>query len=147
MMQLLSIVSRKGRNAMLLALLLTLVTPEVFADTIPLLAQQTAPRTVHLSWTGTEDSVSIFRQYPDDPQPVQLTTGSLNSWTDIQSRTLCGDTVQYIVCNDSDTGYAAVFVSDNEATSPARWGIVTMDHTTQQIVLHWQPSIDTDIMG
>lgn len=129
----------------LLAVLLAAV-PAV-AETIPLLAQQTAPRTVQLTWTGTYGSVVVSRQYPDQPQYVDIGATSDNSWTDRQHRSVCGDTVRYMVTNGTDTGYAAVFVSDNEPTAPAQWGVVTMDHTTQQIVLQWTASTDTDIMG
>lgn len=134
-------------SRILLLLFLVTALPRAVADTIPLLAQQTALRTVILSWSGTSGTVSILRQYPDDLQPIMLATTTLNSWTDVQSRTLCGDTVRYTVCGASDTGFAAVYVADNEPTSPAQWGVVTMDHTTHQIVLQWQPSNDTDIMG
>jgi len=131
----------------ILALLFVFTIRTAVADNIPLLAQQTAPRTVLLTWSDNAGAVTISRQFQDDPQPVVLTSTSLSSWTDVHHRAVCDDSVRYFITNGTDSGYAAVFVSDNEPTSPAEWGVVTMDHTLSQIVLTWNPSADTDIMG
>ena len=142
-----AVVNRRFCHLAAVLIVALLAAVPTVAATIPLLAQQTAPRTVQLTWTGNYGTVIVSRQYPDQPQPVVVGTTSDNSWTDHQHRSVCGDTVRYVVTNGTDTGFAAVFVSDNEPTAPAQWGVVTMDHTTHQIVLQWTPSADTDIMG
>ena len=117
------------------------------ADTIPVQAVQTASRTVTLTWDSGFGTVSVSRQYPGEAQFSVITTTSLTTFDDHQHRSVCDDTVRYIVTNGTDSGYAAASVSDDEATTPAEWGIVSTDHTTGQITLQWTPSPDTDILG
>lgn len=116
-------------------------------DTVPLQAHQTAPRTVTLQWQSSSQPVVIFRQYPDEDEPVEIATVADQTYTDHHHRAVCGDTVRYSIESIEDVGFAAVFVSDNEPTAPASWGVVTVDEPTQKIILEWTPSPDTDIMG
>ena len=116
-------------------------------DTIPLQAYQTGPRTVELTWGLAVGSTTIYRQFSDESQYVAIGNTTGNSWTDHQNRSVCGDTVRYSISNGADEGYASTVVSDNEPTSPARWGVVTVDQNTQKIMLQWEASADTDIMG
>ena len=117
------------------------------ADTIPVQAIQTASRTVEIMWTEGYGNVDVYRLYPDQSQFSLIASTNSTSWTDHQRRSVCGDTVHYVVTNGIDSGYAAELVTDNDPTSPAEWGVVTMDHSISQIVLQWEPSPDTDIMG
>ena len=50
-------------------LCLTIQAPFCIADTIPVQAQQTAPRTVTLNWAAGSGSVDVYRQYPGESQP------------------------------------------------------------------------------
>ena len=135
------------RLAFTLMLLSILTATPAVADTIPVQAVQTAPRTVNVSWTDGYGTVTVSRLYPDQDLPSLIATTPLTSTVDRQHRAVCDDTVRYVVTNGVDSGFAAVLVTDNEPTAPPEWGVVTMDHTTGQIVLHWDPSPDTDIMG
>ena len=117
-------------------------------DTIPMQALQTGERMVELSWSPLPgESVKIMRQYPGDEMLTVVTAASGGSWIDYLSRGVCEDTVKYCLCRSSDSGFAAVVVSDLEATSPAQWGVVTVDAASQKIVLDWDHSIDLDVMG
>lgn len=114
-------------------------------DTIPLYAQQTAARTVELTWTAGGGPTTVFRQYPGEEQPAEIGTTESSSWTDHQRRCVCGDTVRYSIFQGSDEGYAVVMVTDNEPTDMAQWGVVTVED--EQVRLRWKPSNDIDIMG
>lgn len=115
-------------------------------DTIPLQAQQTATRVVELTWTPS-GTATLYRRYPDESDPVTIGTTSSGIWIDHHARGVCGDTVYYSLSQGVEEGYAAVFVSDLDPTSPAQWGVVTVDSESQRITLSWAPSVDTDIMG
>lgn len=128
-------------------LCLTIQAPFCIADTIPVQAQQTAPRTVTLNWAAGSGSVDVYRQYPGESQPSLIGNTSQNSWIDHHGRGVCDDTVHYRIEGEGIIGFAAVPVSDNEPTAPAEWGVVTVDQSTQRIVLRWNASRDTDIMG
>lgn len=130
--------------------LLSLCTNKVLADTIPLQAMQTATRVVELSWEQSMQT-TVMRQYPGENTSSQIAVINGNHYTDRHTRAVCDDTVCYTILQissgDTNTGYATVNVSDLEATSQAEWGVVTVDPETQHIVLQWNPSPDTDIMG
>lgn len=115
------------------------------ADTIPLQAQQIGSRTVELTWEAGEGTTTVFRQYPGEEQMSSIATTDGNSWTDHHRRCVCNDTVRYSICRATDTGFAALMVSDNEPTAMATWGVVTVED--EQIRLRWNASTDTDIMG
>lgn len=133
--------------AFLLLFAVVLCTPSCWADTIPVQALQTDYRTVAVSWEEGYGTVSLYRLYPGQNQASLVSTTASTSWTDHQQRSVCDDTVRYIVTNGIDSGFAAANVVDNNPTSPAQWGVVTMDHSISQIVLQWEPSPDNDIMG
>lgn len=119
----------------------------VRADGMQLLATQTATRTVFLEWDIGSGTTDIYRRFPDESQLVLIGTTEGSTWTDRHSRTICGDTVYYVVRRGGNEGAAALLVSDNEPTSPAQWGVVTVDQNSQHIKLQWTASQDTDIMG
>lgn len=114
-------------------------------DTIPLQGQQTAGRTVELTWSGGEGTTTVYRQYPGESQPAMIAITEGTSWTDHHSRCVCGDTVRYSISRGNDEGYAAVMVSDNDPTAMAEWGVVTVEE--DKVRLRWSASMDTDIMG
>ena len=106
-------------QAVVLLAVLLAAAPAV-AETIPLLAQQTAPRTVQLTWTGTYGSVVVSRQYPDQPQYVDIGATSDNSWTDRQHRsaplpaaTRDGGIGSFSWLLDSATAHVRLTVSGN----------------------------------
>lgn len=141
-------ISRAYCSVVLLTLLLVgALHGTLLADTIPLHAQLVAPRTVSLQWNAVDEPVSVFRQYPDQDAPQAIGTTTDASFTDHHHRAVCGDTVRYSILAGQHEGYAALFVDDAEPTAPASWGIVTIDEPTQEILLLWNPSPDTDIMG
>lgn len=121
-----------------------------FADTIPLQVTMTAPRTVTLVWSQSCPT-EIYRQYPTDATPVFVTAVTASQYVDRQQRAVCGDTVRYSIRQtDGDVlheGFAAQYMSDDSPTAPAQWGVVTVDASGQALLLQWQPSADTDIMG
>ncbi|MCR4816618.1 MAG: ATP-binding cassette domain-containing protein [Bacteroidales bacterium] len=135
-----------ARLALMLAVMLTTASFSK-ADTIPLQAQQTATRVVELTWSGTTGQTTVSRRYPGETAWSAIGATAAMSWTDRHHRAVCGDTVYYSVACGSDQGSAAVFVSDIDPTAPAEWGVVTVDELSQHIVLSWEPSADTDIMG
>lgn len=122
-----------------------ITTATSLADTIPLQAQQTANRTVELSWGAGEGVTTILRQYPGEEQLVSIAITEGNSWTDHHHRCVCDDTVRYSISRADDVGFATVMVSDNAPTAMAEWGVVTVEE--EQVHLRWTPSADTDIMG
>ena len=138
---------KKSILLVLTILCLALQAPSCIADTIPVQAQQTAPRTVTISWAEGLGSVDVYRQYPGESQPSLIGNTSQDSWIDHHGRCVCDDTVHYRIEGDGIVGFAAVPVSDNEPTAPAEWGVVTVDQASQRIVLRWNASRDTDIMG
>lgn len=135
--------------------LLVLCSCRVWAscDTIPVVAQQTATRYVDISWTPVDVSVPsmLFRQYPGQGEAVQIATVTGSSYTDHHNRAVCDDTVRYTVkqsvAGQEHSGSVALNVTDIDPTSPAEWGVVTVDEPSQKIVLRWNPSLDTDIVG
>jgi len=116
-------------------------------DTIPLQAVQTATRTVELSWQATGTEFEVCRRYVDQMEAVVVGTSAAGAWTDHQHRSVCGDTVYYQVRCGMDTGFAALMVEDMDATALPERGVVTVDSASQRIVLRWQASADTDILG
>ncbi len=130
-----------------LLLMLALIPFVAIADTIPVQALQTAPRSVTLTWDSGYGAVDVSRQYPGETQYTVISSSVTNTFVDYQRRCVCDDTVRYIVTNGQDSGFAAAAVVDNEATAQASWGVVSTDHTTGQITLQWEPSPDTDILG
>ena len=109
------------------------------ADTIPLQAQQTATRTVALSWNPTSPEVvtTILRRYPGEQteRTVATTTGS--SYIDHHGRAVCDDTVYYVIRQTVgglvDQGFAAVNVIDMDPTAAAAWGVVSVDEQQQTV--------------
>lgn len=141
-----NIQTREFRKKMMLIGFLAL-SGTALADTIPLQAQQESTRVVALSWSGTTGESTLERRYPGESEWRTIATTASTSWTDRHGRAVCDDTVYYRVGNGADSGYAAVFVSDNDPTMPAEWGMVSVDMASQHIILSWEPSVDTDIMG
>ena len=131
---------------LVVALLLTTLTA-ARADTIPMQATVLDGRTVQLDWTAMGGgTATLYRQYPSSTA-VSLGTVTGGHYTDHLARCVCGDTVRYKVVQGIDSGNVAVYVDDNEPTAPAEWGVVTVDEVSQAILLHWEASADTDIMG
>ncbi len=134
-------------------LLLVVVSLQAQTDTIPLLAVNAGSRSVQLTWTMPSgvDSAWVARSYPDQSTPVTIATVSTGNYLDHMSRTVCGDTVRYrVTClhsGDTSVGFAALYVADDEPTAPAEWGVVTVSSASQSLLLEWEPSPDTDIMG
>ncbi len=132
----------------LLTLLLALsFSSAAMSEIIPLNAQQVSTRVVELTWSNTTGLTSVARRYPGESQWVTIGSTASSSWTDRLHRAICDDTVYYSIVNGSDSGFAAVMVTDNDPTAPAEWGVVTVDLQSQHILLSWLPSLDTDIMG
>lgn len=138
------------RRQLFLLIVLLLQVVCCVADTIPLQVVQTAPRTVQLSWS-TSAATTIFRQYPEEGVPVAIATVSGTQYVDHQCRAVCDDTVRYSISQQIgatlNEGYASQLMTDNEPTSPAEWGVVSVDQSGQTLRLQWEPSADTDIMG
>jgi len=138
------------RRQVFLFLVLLLQATSCFADTIPLQVVLTAPRTVQLNWS-TSVATTIFRQYPDEEAPVVIATISGTQYVDHQHRAVCNDTVRYSIRQQQgetiSEGFASQLMADNEPTSPAEWGVVSVDESGQELQLRWEPSVDTDIMG
>lgn len=135
---------------MLMALLAGLMNAQsLWADTIPLQAQQTATREVVLDWNATTATTIVYRRYPGEASERQIAVTSDNHYVDHHSRAVCDDTVYYSISQTlsgaEQRGYAAVNVVDMDATAPAAWGVVTVEQQT--IVLRWEASPDNDIMG
>lgn len=122
-------------------------------DTIPLQAQQIATRTVELQWNAATPGTvtTLFRRYPGETTEYQIAVTTDNFFTDRHKRAVCDDTVYYTirqtVAGVDNCGYAAVNVTDMDPTAVASWGLVTVDETTQTIILQWEASPDSDIMG
>lgn len=138
---------RAIHKMILLPLFLLISQVTAFADHFPVQASQTGSRTVQLIWEAGSGTTEIYRQYPGENQLVLIGSTESNIWTDHQSRAVCCDTVYYEVRRASDTGSAEVVVCDNEPTSPAQWGVVSVDQGSQHITLQWTASQDNDIMG
>ena len=117
------------------------------AEPISLQVHQIAGRTVQLDWDAGTGTTDIYRRYPDENQLSLIGSTSSNTWTDRHNRSVCNDTVYYVVRRGGDEGSAAINISDNEPTAPAQWGVVTVDQALQHIKLEWIASQDTDIMG
>ena len=117
------------------------------AEPISLQVHQIAGRTVQLDWDAGTGTTDIYRRYPDESQLSLIGSTSSNTWTDRHNRSVCNDTVYYVVRRGGDEGSAAINISDNEPTAPAQWGVVTVDQALQHIKLEWIASQDTDIMG
>lgn len=131
----------------LLPLFLLISQITAFADQLPMQATQAGNRTVQLIWEIGTGTTEIYRQYPGESQLVLIGSTESNMWVDHQSRAVCCDTVYYEVRRGTDTGSAEVVVCDDEPTSPAQWGVVSVDQSSQHITLQWTASQDTDIMG
>lgn len=122
-------------------------------DTIPLQAQQIATRTVELQWSDAGQGVvtTVFRRYPGETAERQIAVTTDNYYVDRHGRAVCDDTVYYSISQNvagvGNSGFAAVNVIDMEPTAVASWGLVTVDEATQTIVLQWEASPDSDIMG
>lgn len=122
-------------------------------DTVELWATVTAPRTVALSWHGTGwgEATAVFRRWPGETDWVQIGQTLDSEYVDVHSRQVCSDTVDYYISQQSAgtryVGFASAYVDDNEPTSPATWGVVTVDTARNAVVLRWEPSGDADIMG
>ena len=141
---------QSGHIKMLLPLCLLammLCCRAAMADPISLQAHQIAGRTVQLEWDAGTGTTDIYRRYPDENQLSLIGSTSSNTWTDRHNRSVCNDTVYYVVRRGGDEGSAAINISDNEPTAPAQWGVVTVDQALQHIKLEWIASQDTDIMG
>ena len=123
------------------------------ADSIPMQAHQIADRTVELSWDSPPGiATTVLRTYPGDNTQMQIAVTTDSFYIDHLDRAVCDDTVRYgitkTIGNNTYAGFAAVKVdSDEEPTTMATWGVVTIDDETQQLLLQWNPSPDTDIMG
>ena len=116
-------------------------------------ASVVAPHVSLLSWDEVPeaDHYSLFRQYPDDAfrEIVQL---SASTFSDTLRRTICSDTVNYYVAavlSDtllrSDT--VGLYHQDNLPTAPCALRLCSVDTIAQRIMLSWEPSPDTDVMG
>lgn len=140
--------SRRALHLWVIATMLLASIGVARADTIPMQATALNGRTVSVSWTlPATGEATLYRQYPGAAQAESIAVVQGAGYTDRLARCVCGDTVRYRLVQGSDSGAVAVFVEDNEPTAPAEWGVVTVDEATQAIVLHWIPSIDTDIVG
>lgn len=137
---------RRCYHILFWVLLLAGLTAQGQDDVLVVLASQTGPREVTLQWEAA-GSATVMRRYADQATPSTLGSTALGTWTDHLGRATCGDTVYYTVSQGALQGAAAISVEDNEPTQPAQWGVVTVEDESQQIVLQWQPSADTDIMG
>ena len=122
-------------------------------DTIPLQALQIATRTVELQWTpaSTGTATTVFRRYPGETTERQIAVTSDNHYIDRHGRAVCDDTVYYSVSQTiggvDNRGTAAVNVNDMDPTAMATWGLVTVDEASQTLLLQWEASPDSDIMG
>ncbi len=137
---------------LLLILLVLNFQLSAWADSIPMQAHQIAARTVELSWNSPPGlETSVYRSYPDENTLILVAVTTDSFYIDHLDRAVCDDTVRYgitkTIGSNDYPGFAAVNVTDDEPTAVASWGVVTVDDETQQLLLQWNPSPDTDIMG
>ena len=145
--------ARVTKRVLLLAAVL-FVALKAMCDTIPVEVHAVAlnGRTVELAWDNPEARIAaVYRVYPGQTVPKRVAETSRASYRDRLERAVCGDTVRYRVAMDGETnvywGEAFVYLFDNEPTMSAEWGVVTVDSDRSSIVLRWNSSQDTDIMG
>ena len=116
-------------------------------------ASVVAPHVSLLNWeeVAEADHYTLFRQYPGEAfrEIVRL---SVLTFSDTLRRTICGDTVNYYVeasLSDavlrSDT--VGLYHQDNLPTAPCALRLCSVDTLARSILLSWEPSPDTDVMG
>lgn len=113
-----------------------------------------APRVSQLSWAAVPSAsgYQLFRQYPGEGFEPLAQMLADTSFSDTLSRTICADTVNYIVCAHlgeqtlySDT--VGLYHHDNIPTAPCSLLLCSVDSVSNRIQLSWQPSPDPDVMG
>lgn len=117
-------------------------------------ASVVAPHVSLLGWDEISDAAyySLCRQYPGDAyhEVIRLSTPT---FLDTLRRTICADTVNYYVAAvmpdssvlRSDT--VGLYHQDNLPTAPCALRLCSVDTLARSILLSWEPSPDTDVMG
>ena len=103
-----------------------------------------------LCWNRLDDTATyrLYRQFPDQEEYTCIATLADTIYYDTLHRTICADTVNYIVTSLADTSLpAGLFYQDNVPTSPCELRLCSVDTLLGQIRLSWYPSPDTDVMG
>ena len=105
-----------------------------------------------LSWAKVSDSATyrLHRMFHDEDSYVCIATITDTFYLDTLHRTICGDTVNYLLTASSiaDTSSpVGLFYQDNVPTSPCSLRLCSVDTALGQIRLSWYPSPDTDVMG
>ena len=105
-----------------------------------------------LSWAKVSDSATyrLHRMFHDEDSYVCIATVTDTFYLDTLHRTICGDTVNYLLTASSiaDTSSpVGLFYQDNVPTSPCSLRLCSVDTALGQIRLSWYPSPDTDVMG
>ena len=103
-----------------------------------------------LRWNNLpNDSVyNLYRMFHDEEDYTRIATIADTFYYDTLHRTICADTVNYIVTASADTSLpVGLFYQDNVPTSPCSLRLCSVDTALGQIRLSWYPSPDTDVMG
>ena len=105
-----------------------------------------------LSWKKVSDTATyrLHRQFPDEDSYTCIATTLDTFYFDTLHRTICGDTVNYLLTASSvsdSSSPVGLFYQDNVPTTPCNLRLCSVDTLLSQILLSWYPSPDTDVMG
>ncbi len=103
-----------------------------------------------LSWNSLSDTATyrLYRMFPDQNEYTCIAVTGETTYLDTLHRTICADTVNYLVSTGADTSLpVGLFYQDNVPTSPCTLRLCSVDTALGQIRLSWDPSPDTDVMG
>ena len=109
-----------------------------------------------LSWQDADGEAVdyvVLRRYPDGTVFDTIGHTSLTAMRYCLPRQVCGDTVLFRVEAYVGDSLAGATLNTGESfddlrpTSPCRINCVTVDSTSQRVLLSWHPSPDSDIMG
>ena len=103
-----------------------------------------------LSWNSVSDSAvyRLYRMFPDQDEYACIAVTSATTYFDTLHRTICADTVNYLVSADADTSLpVGLYYRDDVPTSPCMLRVCNVENIFGHICLSWYPSPDTDVMG
>ena len=103
-----------------------------------------------LSWNSLSDTATyrLYRMFPDQNEYTCIAVTGETTYLDTLHRTICADTVNYLVSAGADTSLpVGLFYQDDVPTSPCTLRLCSVDTALGQIRLSWDPSPDTDVMG
>ena len=103
-----------------------------------------------LCWNRLDDTATyrLYRQFPDQEGYTCIAALADTIYYDTLHRTICADTVNYLVSAGTDTSLpVGLFYRDDVPTSPCTLRVCNVENTLNHICLSWYPSPDTDVMG